>query len=85
MLSPYSPQLTGLGLSFMGLSGSMSGFLEVQVLLSHLWEKENEEKKRRREGRKKEIEKEWKEVRKEGRRNKKKIGGKIRRMNFNKN
>ena len=38
----------------MGLSGSMSGFLEVQVLLSHLWEKENEEKKEReREKRKK--------------------------------
>ena len=41
-------------------------FLELQVLLSHLWEKEKEKKKGRKE---KGIEKE----RKEGRRNKKSL------------
>ena len=56
--------LTGLELTFMVLTGSNSGLLELQVLLSHLWEKEKEEEKK--EGRKKGIEKEWKEGRKEG-------------------
>ena len=50
----------------MGLTRSNSGVFRLQVLLSHLWEQEKEEKKRRREGRKKGIEKEGME----GRRNK---------------
>ena len=57
--------LTGLELTFMDLTLVFSA---LQVLLSHLWEKEKggRKKKRRREGGKKGIEKE----RKEGRRNK---------------
>ena len=35
MLSPQSPVLTGLELTFMSLV-----FSQLQVLLSHLWEKE---------------------------------------------
>ena len=60
--------LTGLELTFMGVTWSNSCLSALQVLLSHLWEKEKggKEKKRRREGGKKGIEKE----RKEGRRNK---------------
>ena len=61
MPSPYSLVLTGLELMFMGLTGPNSGLLALQVLLSHLWEKEKKEKKRRREGRKNGIKKEWKE------------------------
>ena len=60
--------LTGLELTFMGLTHSNSGLSALQVLLSHLWEKEKGggKEKKRREGGKKGIEKE----RKEGRRNK---------------
>ena len=55
-------------------------FSEIQVLLSHLWEKEGEKKKK---GRKeKGIEKEKKEVRKN---ELEMIGGKKRRRKFNKN
>ena len=56
--------LTGLELTFMVLTGSNSGLLELQVLLSQVREKEKEESKRRREGKKKGTEKEWKEGRK---------------------
>ena len=58
--------LTGLELMFMGVTQSNSDLLALQVLLSHLWEKEKAgERKKKKEG-KKVIEKE----RKEGRRNK---------------
>ena len=60
--------LTGLELTFMGLTRSNSSLFNTPGMLSHLWEKEKGEKKekKRREGGKKGIEKE----RKEGRRNK---------------
>ena len=62
--------LTGLELTFMGVTRSNLVFSALQVLLSHLWEKEKGGKKeiKKREGWKKGIEKE----RKEGRRNKEK-------------
>ena len=60
--------LTGLELTFMGLTLVFSA---LQVFLSHLWEKEDwgGKEKKRREGGKKGIEKE----RKEGRRNKERL------------
>ena len=72
MLSPYSPVLTGLELTFMGVtqcnSGLFStpGFLVSPVGKRGMGAKKKKEKRRRREGGKKGIEKE----RKEGRRNK---------------
>ena len=53
-------------------------FSQLQVLLSDLWEKEKKEKG-------KEGKRNRKESKEEGRRNKKKIGGKKRRRNFNRN
>ena len=61
--------LTGLELTFMGVTRSNLVFSALQVLLSYVWEKEK--KKGRREGGEKGIEKEWKEGKKAGRRNKK--------------
>ena len=62
--------LTGLVLTFMGLTWSNSGLFSSVRFMSHLWEKEKEARgERRREGGKKGIEKE----RKEGRRNKKRL------------
>ena len=60
--------LTGLELTFMGLTHSNSGLSALQVTLSHLWKKEKggKKKNKRREGGKRGVEKE----RKEGRRNK---------------
>ena len=61
--------LTGLELMLMGVTRSNSCLSALQVLLSHLWEKEKSGGERR-EGGKKGIEKE----RKEGRRNKERLG-----------
>ena len=76
--------LTGLELTFMGVTRSNSGLFSTPgFLVSPVGKRESGEKKKKKEkGRKeKEIEKE----RKEGRRNTKKIGGKKRGRNFNKN
>ena len=52
---PYSPVLTGLVLTFMGLTGSISGrFRAPGFIVSPVGKGERREKKRRREGRKKE-------------------------------
>ena len=69
VLSPYSPVLTGLELTFMGLTWSNSGlFSPASFIVSPVGKRERREKrkKKRREGGQKGIEKE----RKEGRRNK---------------
>ena len=42
--------LTGLELTFMGVTGSNSGLFSTPVLLSHLWEKEKGGKKKKKEG-----------------------------------
>ena len=64
--------LTGLVLTFMGLTRSISNiFSSPCFILSPVGKREGREKKRRREGGEKEIEKECKEGRKKGRRNKK--------------
>ena len=69
---------------FKGLTGSNSGlFRALDFIVSPVGKGERRKKKRRREGRKEGIEKEWKEGKKEGRI--KKIRGKIRRRNFIKN
>ena len=77
--SPSSPVLTGLEVTFMGLTQSNSGLFSTPgFIVSPVGKRERGWG--RREGGKKGIEME----RKEGRRNKKRIGGKIRR-NFNQN
>ena len=68
----------------MGLTGSNSRLFGTPgFIVSPVGKGERRKKKRRREGRKEGIEKEWKEGKKEGRI--KKIRGKIRRRNFNEN
>ena len=71
--------LTGLELTFMCLTRSNSSFSALQVLLSHLWEKEKGGKKEKRKKQKQKQNKDGKEGkrklkrrkgRKEGRRNK---------------
>ena len=42
VLSPYSPVLTGLELTVMGVTRSNSSLFSTPGLLSHLWEKEKE-------------------------------------------
>ena len=66
--SPYSPELTGLELTFMGVTRSNSGLFSTPgFVVSPVGKRERGgEKKRRREGGKKGIENE----KKEGRRNK---------------
>ena len=69
MPSPYSPELTGLELTFMGVTRSNSGLFSTPgFIVSPVGkrERERERRKKRREEGKKGIEKE----RKEGRRNK---------------
>ena len=60
--------LTGLALTFMGLTRSNSGLFSTPgFIVSPVGKREGRNKKRRREGWKKGIEKEWKEERKEER------------------
>ena len=49
VLSPESPVLTCLELTFMGVTRSNSGFSAVKVFLSHLWEKQEWGKKKKEE------------------------------------
>ena len=53
-LSPYSSVLTGLELTFMGLTRSNSGLFSTPGFIVSPVGKEKKKKKRRREGRKKE-------------------------------
>ena len=48
MLSPSCPVLTGVELTFMGVTCLTLVFSKLQVLLSHLWEKEKGGKKKKR-------------------------------------
>ena len=50
--SPSSPELTGLGLPFMGLTGSKSGLFRAPGLLSYLWELRKKKEENKREGKK---------------------------------
>ena len=79
--------LTGLELTFIGLTGSNSCLFSAPgFIVSPLGKRERRKKNRRREGGKKGIEKEWKEGMKEGQKEEviKKIRAKIRIRNFNK-
>ena len=64
VLSPYSPVLTCLELTFMGVTRSNSGLFSTPGFIVSSVGNRERGKKRRREGGKKVIEKEWKEGRK---------------------
>ena len=70
MFSPYSPVLTGLEMTFMGVTGSNSGLFSTPgFVVSLVGKRKGVGEERRREGGEKGIEKE----RKEGRRNKERL------------